>query len=163
MEKTSRSKPDPKPETLNPEPRVFMPDWREYVRSNLPPLALGSEREMEIADEMAQHLESVYDDALSEGASEAEAFDCAKAHIKDWQVLESELIRSKRPVSGPFLDQRLVREARIQSHNRSGETAMGSIAQDIRYGLRLLSRDKAFTAVAVLSLALGIGANVAIF
>ncbi len=142
---------------------VFMPDWREYVRSNLPPLSLGSEREMEIADEMAQHLESVYDDALSEGASEAEAFDRAKAHIKDWQVLESELIRSKRPVSGPFLDQRLVREARIQSHNRSGETVMGSIAHDIRYGLRLLFRDKAFTAVAVLSLALGIGANVAIF
>lgn len=118
---------------------------------------------MEIADEMAQHLESVYDDALNEGASETEALNRARAHIKDWLVLESDLIRSKRPVSGPFLDQRIVREARIQSNNRSGETAMGSITQDIRYGLRLLFRDKAFTAVAVLSLALGIGANVAIF
>src|SRR5690348_13584762 len=118
---------------------------------------------MEIADEMAQHLESVYEDALNGGASEAEAIDRAKAHIKDWLVLESDLIRSKRPVSGPFLDQWLIREARIQSHNRSGETAMGSIMQDIRYGLRLLFRDKAFTAVAVLSLAFGIGANVAIF
>ena len=50
-----------------------MPEWKEEVRRRLSGLKLARANEDEIVEELAQHLEQVYERALKSGATEAEA------------------------------------------------------------------------------------------
>ncbi len=74
--------------------------------------------------------------------------------------IREELDFHRSQTAGAFGNPTLIRE---QAREASTHVWLETILQDLRYGLRQLARTRFVSAAAVLSLALGIGANTAIF
>jgi putative ABC transport system permease protein len=126
-----------------------MHNWKHLVRARIGPLPVDAARAADIVDELAQHVAEHYKDLIADGVDEAVAVERALAPLAARAA--AEIARADRPRSS----------APIPPAATAGPFT--GLVRDVRYGLRLLLRTPAFTAAAVLTLGLGIGANTAIF
>ena len=139
-----------------------MPDWTQYVRDHLKIQTLREGREAEIVEDLARQLEDAYREARQSGATDAEARTRAEQHVTDWAALSRQLARSRRERVAPV--DRWARDADDRAVDTRQRLTLGAeLRQDLLYGVRALGRHRSLAAVAIISLALGIGANTALF
>ena len=117
------------------------PLWRRYDR------LLGSDAAADVKEELRFHLETKVDDLVAQGWSPEDARKEAERQFGDILAVQHE---------GERIGEHMDRRRRLTDY-------WADILWDLRLTLRSLRRDAGFSVVAILILALAIGANIAVF
>ena len=126
------------------------PNWIAIVRSRLTSDRVSEE----VVEEIAQHADEVYRAALDAGHTEPQA----RAVVDDEMRDVPALLRAARAATR----RRLV-PAAPEPALPGRLHWLGAFASDLAYRARVLAARRSFTAIAMATLALGIGANTAVF
>jgi hypothetical protein len=115
--------------------------WRRYLRF------FGPKVVADLDDELRFHVEMRVRDFMARGMSEADARAATAARLGDLPAARGECVTIA------------TRRQRRMTRSQIAD----AVTQDVKFAVRTLGRQKGWTTVAVLTLALGIGANSAMF
>lgn len=127
-------------------------DWKALVRAHARRTNARNLAQHAI-DELAAHIEDIYDDARRAGRSEAEALRAVQAALDESPLAIVPVSRTRAPEV----------RAHLRAPDAGWSGGLAGLAGDIRFAWRQLRRAPSFAAIAIVTLGLGAGAATAIF